>query len=351
MWYPIKLSYHVRTYSFGERLIPEKLGKTAAPEGVVAETWEISDYKDTTGMVLNGEFAGKTLHEVTLEHPEALVGQGWSGPHFPLLCKFLDASHMLPVHLHADNETAISKYKEPNGKTEAWHIIWAAEGASILAGLKKDYSEDELFDAFKAEDYDRVMPRMEIISGDTVYVPAGVIHAFGPDTLIFEVQQTSDLGKTVMPGDLYGNRYSEADWDANIRETLSELRTHYKPKPNSGLSFEDGVAQKRMCCAGPHFALERWSFSETYSYSVPETACRVLSNLGDTLNIHYAGGVETLARAESCILPAALGEIRLEPKTTADLLVSYVPDLEQDVRTPLRKAGFADPVIAQLGDL
>lgn len=351
MWYPLKLSYHVRTYSFGERLIPEKLGKTGVPEGVVAETWEISDYKDTTGTVLNGRFAGKTLHEVTLAYPDELVGQGWRGPHFPLLCKFLDAAHMLPVHLHADNETALSKYGEPNGKTEAWHIIWAAEGASILAGLKADYSEDELFAAFKAEDYDRVMPRMEIKSGDTVYVPAGVIHAFGPDTLIFEVQQTSDLGKTVMPGDLYGNRYSEAEWDANIRETLSELRTHYKPKPNAGLVFEDAAIKKRMCCAGPHFALERWTFSEPYAFQVPATACRVLSNLGDALELHFEGGRETLGRAESCILPAALGNLRLLPKTTAELLVSYVADLEQDVRAPLRKAGYSTAAISQLGEL
>jgi mannose-6-phosphate isomerase class I len=49
--YPIKLTYHVRDYYFGERLIPDILGKRDAPEGVVAEIWEISDYKDTTGKV------------------------------------------------------------------------------------------------------------------------------------------------------------------------------------------------------------------------------------------------------------------------------------------------------------
>ena len=34
--YPIKSSYHVRAYYFGERLIPELLGKSDAQEGVVA---------------------------------------------------------------------------------------------------------------------------------------------------------------------------------------------------------------------------------------------------------------------------------------------------------------------------
>ena len=58
-WYPIKLTAHVRTYAFGERLIPEMLGKSGVPDGVVAETWEISDYQDTTGNVTNGELPAR----------------------------------------------------------------------------------------------------------------------------------------------------------------------------------------------------------------------------------------------------------------------------------------------------
>src|SRR5918993_738638 len=200
-WYPLKLTPHVRTYAFGERLIPDMLGKTGVPEGVVAETWEVSDYRDTTGTVLNGEHTGRTLHDLTLAYPDELVGAGWRGPHFPLLAKFLDASHLLPIHLHADDETARRKHGEPNGKTEAWHILWAAPGASILAGIRPGFSEDVLRQAFLDQDYDRVMFRYPISAGDTIYVPGGILHAFGPDTLIFEVQQTSDLGQSVMPTD------------------------------------------------------------------------------------------------------------------------------------------------------
>ena len=139
--YPIKSSYHVRDYYFGERLIPEMLGKSDAPEGVVAETWEISDYRETTGTVANGPYAGRTLHELVEEFPDELVGEGWRGPHFPLLIKFLDASKLLPVHLHADDETAREKHGEPHGKTEAWHILWAAADATILAGVARTSHE------------------------------------------------------------------------------------------------------------------------------------------------------------------------------------------------------------------
>src|SRR5215210_2878901 len=138
-WYPLKLIYHVRTYAFGERLIPDRLGKPNTPAGVVAETWEISDHRDARATITNGELAGRLLHEIVEQFPDELVGAGWSGPHFPILDKFLDASHPLPVHLHADDETARRLYGEPHGKSEAWHILWCSPEATILAGIKPGF--------------------------------------------------------------------------------------------------------------------------------------------------------------------------------------------------------------------
>ena len=350
--YPIKLSYHVRDYYFGERLIPEMLGKRDAPDGVVAETWEISDYRKTTGTVANGPYAGRTLHELLEEFPDELVGEDWRGPHFPLLIKFLDASKMLPVHLHPDDATAREKHGEPHGKTEAWHILWAAEGATILAGVENGLSREELIEAFKAQDYDAVMPRHGIRAGDTVYVPGGILHTFGPDTLILEVQQTSDLGQFVMPFDLYGNRLDEAEWDANIEVTLDELKTDFLPHPSPGLVLEDATNRRVLCCAGPHFALERWTLMETYVEPSHPRRFLTLSNVGEgAVELEYEGGSETLGRAESCVLPAAMGEVRVVPTGEASLVACYVPDLESDVIDPLRKAGYPDEEIRALGEV
>lgn len=350
-WYPLKLSYHVRNYAFGERLIPEKLGKAGTPEGTVAETWEVSDYRETTATVQNGSFQGKTLHELVTAHPDELVGQGWRGPHFPLLAKLLDASHSLPVHLHADDETARRKYGEPNGKTEAWHIVWAEGGASILAGVKPGVSRDELLRAFKDQDYDAVMPRFPIKGGDTIYVPGGTLHSFGPDALVFEVQQTSDLGQTVMPTDLYGERHPEEVWEANIREVLDELRTHYQPDPNPGLAIKEGENVRIVGCAGPHFALERWRLEGPHREPSHPHRCLTLTNVGEPVRLEYGGGVEELGRAESCILPAAIGEVRIVPNGKGDLIACYVPNLERDVIEPLRAAGYGMDEIGRLGEV
>lgn len=349
-WYPLKLTTNIQKYAFGERLIPEQLGKRGLPSGKIAETWEVSDYKDTTGTIINGSLAGKKLHELTLVYPDALVGQDWQGVHFPLLSKFLDASHMLPVHLHADDETAMRLHNEPNGKTEAWHILCAKPGATVLAGLKAEFTREELFAAFVACDYDSVLVRHPIQAGDTVYVSAGILHSFGPDTLVFEIQQTSNLAQSVMPTDLYGNKYSQQEWYAQINATLDELKNHYQPRPHSGLKLKSGENTRIFGCAGRYFALERWILQTAYLEPSHPRRCLILSNVGDRVQLEFASGVEHLELGESCILPAAIGEVRIVPETQANLIACYLPDLQQDIIEPLQAAGYDLQQIQQLGE-
>ncbi len=77
-----------------------------------------------------------------------------------------------------------------------------------------------------------------------------------------------------------------------------------------------------------------------------------LSNVGEArVSIEYQGGSETLGRAQSCILPAAIGEARLAPEGEATLAACYVPDLRRDVIAPLREAGYSDEEIRALGEI
>lgn len=350
-WYPLKLTTPIRAYTFGERLIPEHLGKGGLPDGTIAETWEVSGYRDAMGTVINGSFKGRTLQDLTLTYPDELVGQGWRGPHFPLLAKFIDASHMLPVHLHADNETAARLHNEPNGKTEAWHILWAAPGATVLAGLKSDFTRKQLFEAFIAQDYDAVMVRHPIRAGDTIYVPGGIIHSFGPDALVFEIQQTSDLGQFVMPSDLYGRQLSQEEWHAGINATLDELRNTYQPRPTAGLKLQDRDNYRVINGAGLYFALEHWTLSQPHLEPFHPQRFLTLSCVGGTVQLEFSGGTEPLKQGESCILPAAVGEVRIIPEQQASLIACYVPNLQVDIVKPLREEGYNDQQIQDLGEV
>jgi mannose-6-phosphate isomerase len=75
----------------------------------------------------------------------------------------------------------------------------------------------------------------------------------------------------------------------------------------------------------------------------------VLSNVGEPVTIRYQGGEETLGIAESCILPAAIGPVEIVPSGSADLIYSYVPDMQIDVIDRLHQAGHTDEEIATLG--
>jgi mannose-6-phosphate isomerase len=350
-WYPLKFTAHVRSYAFGARRIPETLGKSGMPDGIVAETWEISDYKDTTGSVIIGALQGKSLRELVQQFPQELVGKGWNGPHFPLLEKFLDATHMLPVHLHADDEKAKCIYCEPNGKTEAWHILHAEPGASILIGLQPNQNRQSLYDAFKRQDYDAVIRRHPIKAGDTVYVPAGVFHSFGPGTLVFEVQQTSDLHQSVMPTDVYGKKLDPEQWEKNINAALDEVRPEFNPAPHAGLVRKNGDNKYVIGCAGPYFALERWTLEKTHKEPAHDHRCMTLTNIGDDVSIEYGGAQEVLHRGESCIIPASMGEFSLVPQAVGEVIACFVPDLDEDVRKPLRDYGHTKDAVAAIGEV
>ena len=226
----------------------------------------------------------------------------------------------------------------------------AGVATAIGAGISMAFSEG-LSDTGELTGRGNPMVRGSI-TGVGTFV-GGILHTFGPDTLILEVQQTSDLGQFVMPFDLYGNRLDEQEWDANIEATLDELKTDYLPRPNPGLVLEDDANRRVLCCAGPHFALERWTLKEMYTEPSHPRRFLTLSNVGaGTVELESEDGSETLGRAESCILPAAIGEVRVVSRTgEATLVACYVPDLERDVVGHLREAGYSDEEIRALGEV
>lgn len=349
-WYPLRLTTPFRTYGFGGTAIVDRLGKANMPLPRVAETWEVSDVDGAIATVREGALGGTTLRELVRDQPEAMMGGGWSGPHFPLLTKFLDATAMLPVHLHASDETARRLENAPNGKTEAWHILDAAPGATILLGLREGVDTATLRDALRRQDYDAVMRRLPVRAGDTVYVPGGVLHSFGPDTLIYEIQQTSDIGQDAMPHELDGTARDTEAWHRKIDALIEELEPDPRPVPHAGLRIDAGSDNDRVfCCAGPHFALERWRVGATRPLRHDFETALILSNAGEPVIVTSGGWTGVLRRAETLLLPAVLGSV--EVTGPGDVLAGYLPDLEADVIQPLTQAGYAPGLIATLGEV
>ncbi|MGV9195303.1 class I mannose-6-phosphate isomerase [Microbacterium sp. MC2] len=110
-----------------------------------------------------------------------------------LLVKLLDAGQRLPVHAHPDDEFAARHLGAAHGKAEAWYIL---SPGVIFLGLKEDLSAGELHRLVSTQQISCLLERMHTVpvaSGDTVFVPPGVLHAIGDGILLVEVQQPEDL--------------------------------------------------------------------------------------------------------------------------------------------------------------
>ncbi|MEU9475922.1 class I mannose-6-phosphate isomerase [Streptomyces sp. NPDC048191] len=350
VWYPLRLTTPVKQHVFGGQALAGRLGRTGLPEGRVAETWEVSDVDGEGATVAEGPLAGRSLRGLMADHADGLLGHRPHGPHFPLLTKFVDAARPLPVHLHADDATGRRLEGAPNGKTEAWHVLDAKAGATALVGTRPGVDRARLRQALLAQDFDSVLRRLPVRAGQTVYVPGGTLHGFGPGTLVYEIEQTSDIQQHAMPWRMEdGAPLDERERTANIERLLEEWRPDPRPQFQPGLSLAHGDAvTSTFLCAGPYFALERWTAGAGARLTRGFATAQVLSNVGAPVTVAAGGWTGQLDPARTLLLPAALGEVWVDGP--ADVLFGYVPDLETDVRAPLAAAGHGAAAIAALGE-
>jgi mannose-6-phosphate isomerase len=140
---------------------------------------------------------GGLLLDAVREDPE-----GWTGGAMPagpgdvgVLVKLLDAGQRLPVHVHPDRPFAARHLHSCYGKTEAWVVLEAVEGAQVHVGWREDVDPEELARAVLARDPAWMLERMnavDVVAGDVVLVPGGTAHAIGAGIFVVEVQEPSD---------------------------------------------------------------------------------------------------------------------------------------------------------------
>ncbi|WP_017574807.1 class I mannose-6-phosphate isomerase [Nocardiopsis kunsanensis] len=347
---PLRLSAPVRPLVFGGRSIGRKLGREGLPDWAVAETWEVSDVEGNGSVVIGGPLAGRSLRSLVEEFPQELMGRGWRGAFFPLLTKFIDAEGALPVHLHPDDATAARVENQAVGKTEAWHILQADPGATALCGVREGVGRDQLHKALVAQDFDSVLRRLPVRAGETIYVPGGTLHSFGPRTLVHEIEQTSDLQQHAMRWNMEdGSPVDDQQWRSNLEALMAEVRLDSRPDFHTGLRIGVGDGVDRVfCCAGPHFALERWRAGTAEPLRRSFSTAQILTNVGPPVQVSAHGRSEELGRGRSLLLPAVMEQVRIPGP--ADVLFGYLPDLALDVREPLTAAGYSPELIASLGE-
>jgi mannose-6-phosphate isomerase len=287
----------VRHYVWGGRALAEVAN--LPPEQAdqpIAEIWAI--YEQNT--VRGGEFSGATLAELTQAYPRQILGEDRPAGRFPLLIKLLDCARWLSLQVHPNDAQARALEGEGfMGKTEAWHILAAEPQAELIAGIEPGTSPQALRAAIGTEAILPLVQRHFPQAGDTIYMPAGTIHALGPGLLVYEVQQTSDL------------TYRVFDWN----RPQSDGRVLHVEK---SIAVTDPQAQGEILRPGSGEELLRSPYFDLSLLSTPQernTAGRGFHALTVTrgeAQVYAAGQSVNLSRFQSLLVPAETGAYRLE---------------------------------------
>ena len=347
--YPIRFKEVLRNYGFGDRWIVSEFEKVDLPEDHrIAETWEVCDRPGESNEILNGWMAGMTLREAMDDLGEALMGRAIVdrfGSKFPLIIKILDSSNVLWEHEHPDDVFVKEHGLDDNsGKTEAWYMLRAKPGATILAGHKPGLTPEQFREALLEDRSRGCMKEYTVEVGDSFLLPAGTMHYSAGGLIFYEIMQNSDLnvGLRQRPG----MEDVEAWADNAVAATHFEDEFDCRTRP---VSIQVGANKRSWVIVCSYFAVERLDLVEPYTFTQHGARFRFLTAIEGHVDVHTVGGSEQLKSGWSCMLPAKAGEVTITPEGKAALLMAYVPDLEKNVVKPLREHGVSDAAIRDVG--
>jgi len=312
--YPLKFNPILKDRIWGGTRISTELNKAQNPIPNIGESWELSGVEGDVSVVSNGFLEGNTIEELIEVYMGDLVGDkvfSKFGTEFPLLFKFIDANDYLSIQVHPDDEMALQRHNS-RGKTEMWYIIDAADDAKLISGFNCPMDKQKYLENFKGGTLRNIVNWVQVKAGDVFFIPAGRIHAIGPNILLAEIQETSDITYRIYDWDRVGAdgkpraMHTDLAVDAIDYTFQKDLKTHYEIRKN----------QCSPVVSCKHFTTNILNFDKPIEIDYGRI---------DSFVVYMAVGGKTeifspaidepviINKGETVLIPAELKEIELKP--------------------------------------
>jgi mannose-6-phosphate isomerase len=315
--YPLTFEPVYKDYPWGNSRLPHLFGRVA-PEGIYAESWEVSTHRDGESVVVNGALAGKTLSEVVKAGGSDILGTYVDGEDFPLLIKLIDAAQPLSVQVHPNNNNAEAVQGEP--KTEMWYFL-NEEPAKIYCGLKPGTTRDDFLSVMAEGTFEEVLRVVPAEKGGAAFVPGGRVHAIDAGCLILEIQQNSNTTYRIYDWGRVGN-------DGKPREMHIE-------KALQVIDFDDAEAPLcepkavapgvRNICTSAFFVLEELTVDAVMDQQADGTSFHVLFSADGSFDVDYENGTEPVAKGSCALIPATMGKYTIRTEESLKVLKVSMP--------------------------
>ena len=256
---------------------------------------------------------GATDLEPWFPRQQQRIGEVWfSGDDAPLpiLVKFIFATERLSIQVHPGDEDA-QRLEGTPGKTEMWHILRAAPGASIALGLKAPVSRGELRQAALSGEIEKMIRWVPVEPGETYFIYPGTIHTIGPGVALCEILQNRDL------------TYRLYDWgrprELHLEKALQVADLNPYPGPAVPVPLGEGRSLLASC---RHFATELWEPSGPVTYSAEPDRLQLIAVLEGAGRM----GADPFAPGQVWLIPAGAAPFAIDAAPAARLLRTYVPE-------------------------
>jgi len=268
---------------------------------------------------------------------------------FPLLFKFIDAHDKLSIQVHPDDDYARSREND-FGKMEAWYVVHAEPGAKLICGLKKTMTREKIETSIRENNLEQYLNEFVIAQGDVIFVAPGTVHALESGTVVYEVQEVSDLTYRIYDWGRLGDDgkpralHIEKSLDVINYNDIGDHRTAPISLPGPGFV-------RHVLAACKHFVLEKYCISQRVSRILPERF-EVVSVLQGQGSLHWKNGAMPIHRGQTILVPAAVGEYAIESGPgTCTMLAAYVPESTAAVARELKELGVSEKKIEKLGGI
>lgn len=330
---------------WGARSLAPLFPDHSAEQEPIGEVW----LTGSECRIATGAFAGRKLGEAWRE-----MGVEWTGTRardmelFPLLVKFLFPTEKLSVQVHPTDEYARKNEAAVGGrgKTEMWYAISARPGAEVMVGLRGGVTRDAFRRAIGDGTVENCLEHIVMQAGDVIFVPAGTTHTIGPGLVLCEIQQHSDLTYRVFD---YNRLTAEGKPRPLHVDKALEVIEFGKQRGGkiAPISLNGREGRETYYVACRYFATERWEFEQRLEGQTYPEHFELLIILAGRGQISAQGEKQNYEPAQVWLLPAALGNYKLQADAPTALLRTYVPDLDE-VASRMKQRGLPEEAVARL---
>ena len=282
---------------WGGRSIERLFGRKLPENEKIGESWEVCARAGDSNSVSTGPHAGKTLLDMIETDPEGILGAriaSTCGKRLPVIAKFIDAAEWLSIQVHPDDCVAKALQESDPGKEEAWLIIDAKPGATLVLGVSREMTFEKLVELCDKNSYQECLNFVQVKPGDVISVPPGTLHSAGKGIVLFEVSANSDL------------TYRVDDWNRENprrelhRDKAREILTCAPPVIPENHPRSPGPVNELH--KGGLFSMVEVLPGES-SASLDTDGFATLTTLEGTIVIETAGTKLALPAGRTCFLP------------------------------------------------